>query len=170
MFHSPREEARTEDGLMHAVQSLQLSHRSRNTNREPKGCPCSTHRSHRAPFPRDEPGQPRTVPGRGSKIPGCGLRELWVFFLLWIVKELIQGQHSQHHPALPALVYGTWVPHFPLESSQQAIKRLTDATPLFYLWMTTSNLWERFPGVLTSARFSQGFFTKVELWEAGNTF
>lgn len=82
MFHSPRVEARTEDGLLHAVQSLQLSHRSRNTNREPKGCPCSTHRSHRAPFPRDEPGQPRTVPGRGGKISGCGLRELWVFFLL----------------------------------------------------------------------------------------
>lgn len=78
---------------------------------------------------------------------------------------------SQHHPAIPALVYGTWVPLLPtLVSSLQPLNCITDPTPLFYLWITTSSLWERFPDVFTSAKFSQGFFTKVELWDSGNIF
>lgn len=73
---------------------------------------------------------------------------------------------SQHHPALPCSCL--WCSyHLP---SQKPTECITDPTPLVYLCMTPSSLWERFPGVLTSAKFNQGFFTIVELWEAGNTF
>lgn len=71
--NSPRVEGSTAGRM--GLESLQLSHHSRNTDREPKECPCSTHRSPRAPCPRDEPGQARTAPGRGSKIPGLGSEE-----------------------------------------------------------------------------------------------
>lgn len=43
-------------------------------------------------------------------------------------------------------------------------------SPLFRLWMTTPSLWERFPDVLTLAKFNQGSSTPVELWGAGSTF
>lgn len=100
----------------------------------------------------------------GTAIPGLGSEGALDFLSPpappWIVKEQSNSTTSSwiSCPCLWCLS--------PITSHPAALE--VQHYPSLFLWMTTSILWETFPDVFTSAKFNQGYFTKVELWEAGN--